>query len=153
MAKGKSNKTRVQRDASDIATRRRVLGTPAISFTPVVTPADRTVRTPPVQDDRRTFHPLGAHRPPVTVSGAKAQLTLKNRPRQVRKAIPTATGFIRQAKRIASQTKAAVAFVGGAHVAVCIRRKTRRQVLAALRKFRAGAGSKRRHTPFSRIGC
>lgn len=162
MAKGsksKSNSQSRQRDTSAIATRQRVLVAqpspiPSLGH---VTPADRSIPRPaakvPVVDDRRTFHPLAEYRPVKTISGRNARLVVKNRPRTKPGLIKAAVGYLRAPKAVASQTKAALSWVDPSHVAVCVRRKTRRQVLAALKKFASGAGSKRRHSPFSRVRC
>lgn len=38
-------------------------------------------------------------------------------------------------------------------VALCVRRKTRREILFAFKKTRSGSGAKKRKTPWSHISC
>lgn len=81
-------------------------------------------------EDRRTYHPLGPNRPARYSTGTTASYTLKDRKHAKPHRLRNPFG--------ASQTRAAVAFADPSHVAVCVRRKTRREVI-----FASGAGAKR----------
>lgn len=98
-------------------------------------------------EDRRTWHPEAAFRPPLLFSGNAARfdrlVDRRSSPLQVRRGL-----------RVRSQTKAVRAFDDPGYVALCVRRKKRREVIFAKRK--AGKGSRRRHRRrnyFSEIRC
>ncbi|AYQ58218.1 hypothetical protein [Microviridae sp.] len=87
-------------------------------------------------EDRRHFHPLGPVRPALSL--------LSTRPRiVVRKRAPGGKFAL----------SPHLSFEVPKSVAVCIRRKQRREVLFANKKTRGGAGSKRRRNFWSLIRC
>lgn len=133
--------------------RRREVSTPTPSLTVRLSPSARPLVAPSpsrtiLQDieDRRTFHPLGNARPARFSTGGPSHLTTKDRPAHDRFA-----GI----RKFNSGTKAAVVFAAPDNVAICVRRKSRREVLFA--KRRAGKGGARRRAPrrnwFSAIKC
>lgn len=82
-------------------------------------------------EDRRRFHPLGLRRP--------AGSMLRSDRRLVEQAPPRKRGF---------------SFAVPNRVAVCVRRKTRREVIFAKRLNGKGAGARhRRRSYYSDIGC
>ena len=89
-------------------------------------------------EDRRRFHPLRTLRP----AGA-----LKRSSRRI--AVTPSTSNL--AGRFPSP---GLSFAVPRDVAICVRRKTRREVLFALKKRGKGSGAKRRRrNHFSQIGC
>lgn len=121
------------------------------------TAAPRTAFVP--SDDRRRYHPERAERPALTVSGNKAKIGLTKW--TYRTSPPTPSNGrtfqylggskkreldrvrIRAKADARKQTKQSISFVAPSKVLVCIRRKMRREVLHALRRF-GGSGSRRR---------
>lgn len=90
-----------------------------------------------VLEDRRQFHPMRALRPAFSLPRAAARLVVKE-PRRPR-------SFL-------AQTRATIAFADPRRVLICIRRKTRREVLMALG---GGGGGKRkpRRNQHSDVRC
>lgn len=101
-------------------------------------------------EDRRLFHFEGPNRPALLDDGTLARTHVVDRNKNRNRVKPRAFRF---GPKIYSQTKAIVAFEAPERVAVCIRRKARRQVLFA--KQRAGRGGLRkpRRTWLSKISC
>lgn len=132
--------------------RRREVNTPTPSLTfrlPSVIRSPLSVVTPTVLqeiEDRRTYHPLGRSRPARFSTGGPSHVTVKDRPRNGRFRYSDPFG--------SSGTKAFVAFTRPSAVAICVRRKTRKEVLFAKRKAGRG-GSQRRHRRnwFSKVSC
>lgn len=90
-------------------------------------------------EDRRVFHPEGAFRPPLSISiPRKSRLV-------VRKA--------HFAKSRISTMPSTLGFRVPKRVALCVRRKERREVIHAKRLTRRGAGSKKRRNYWSAISC
>lgn len=88
--------------------------------------------------DNRVFHPSKPHRPPAASTHSfRSNL-----------AVPPPS---KQNKR--TTLPAQVAFQAPKQVLVCIRRKTRAEVLHALKRTRAGAGSRKRRNTSSDIKC
>lgn len=87
-------------------------------------------------DDRRTFHPQKLSRPAKLVSGAPHRLKIKTGTRTPKSALPHSVGFSAPAK-----------------VLICIRRKTRKQVLFALKRTRKGSGSRKTRNYWSDVKC
>lgn len=86
-------------------------------------------------EDRRTFHPLDDFRPAMEIGGTPTG------PRQVKKSFKPQLPFGLQ-------------FAVPEKTAVCVRRKTRREVIFAKRKQGGGRGRKRpTKNWFSKIGC
>lgn len=85
-------------------------------------------------EDRRTWHPAGSTRP----AGASSRNS-----RRIVQAKPV-PGFFPPRN---------VAFSVPRDVAICVRRKTRREVIFAKRKYSKGAGASRRRSWFSKVGC
>lgn len=101
-------------------------------------------------EDRRLFHFEGPDRPALMDDGTPARIGLRDRYKNRNRVKPQAYRF---GPKFYSQTKAAVVFQEPDRVAVCIRRKARREVLFA--KKRAGRGGMRRprRTWLSKISC
>lgn len=88
--------------------------------------------------DNRVFHPSKPHKPPPASTHAfRSNLV-----------VPPPT---KQNKR--TRLPATVAFQAPKQVLVCIRRKTRAEVLHALKRTRAGGGSKKHRSVTSDIKC
>lgn len=101
-------------------------------------------------EDRRLFHFEGADRPALLDDGTPARVHVVDRRKNRNRVKPKAFRF---GPKIYSQTKAIVAFQEPERVAVCVRRKARREVLFA--KKRAGRGGMRspKRTWLSKISC
>lgn len=131
--------------------RRREVSTPTPSLTvrlPSVSRSLVSVRTVLQEvEDRRTFHPLGRSRPARFSTGGPSHVSLKDRSRNGRYKYSDPFG--------ASGTKAFVAFQRPGAVAICVRRKTRKEVLFAKREAGRRGGFKRRFRrgPWSKISC
>lgn len=80
-------------------------------------------------EDRRSFHPLRSVRPAGVVSRRS------------------------QRRLIETSTPSTLTFASPRKVLVCVRRKTRRQVLHALNRTGRGARSKKHQNNFSRVSC
>lgn len=85
-------------------------------------------------EDRRTWHPAGPIRPAGAVSRGSRRIVQG-------KSVP---GFFPPNN---------LRFSVPRDVAMCVRRKSRREVMFAKRKTRKGAGASRRRSWFSKIGC
>lgn len=104
--------------------------------------------TLPLIEDRRTFHPDRVRPAARFTTGGPSRLGLSER----KNTRGRFKGF-----KANSQTKAPIAFDVPASVAVCVRRKTRKQVLFAQRKT-GRAGTKRlrrtrRRSSYSSVRC
>lgn len=86
-------------------------------------------------EDRRTWHPQRALRPAGAVPRAARRLV---------HSVSTARGFFPPSR---------FSFAVPKKVAICVRRKTRREVLFAKRSTGKGAKSPRRRNRWSNIGC
>lgn len=131
MARSKPSE-RAQRDATDVSNDLDELLAPLLSPLPTV-----TVSVPDILstvEDRRTFSPEGALRPPLSVSGNQAPITQKF-------------------NRVVGTNGHYPSFADARHAAECHRRKTRREVLHALNRTRSGRGGKRRRSDRSNIHC
>lgn len=128
MARRRRSDNRSQRDTNDIASplldRAKLLNSEAFRAAFV----DPDLRE---WEDGRTFHPDGVFRP----AGVR-------RSRFARQLFATDSAYSRQA----------VAFAVPKQVAVCVRRKQRREVLFAKRRMK-GRGGTRRYTERSHIKC
>lgn len=129
---------KAERDRSSIASFETELLRP---IRPAVAPIVYVPRSVlPEVEDRRVFHPVKKHRPALLVSGLPAQLKIRKpqvRGRVLRTVVPRGVSF--EAPR---------------QVAVCVRRKDRREVLFANRQTRRGAGARRRRRNWwSEISC
>ncbi|QXP44321.1 MAG: hypothetical protein [Arizlama microvirus] len=83
-------------------------------------------------EDRRTFHPGGrVNRPPTSPRRRLVKINIK----------PTMHSPVVQS------------FHAPSHVAVCVRRKTRDEVLHALKKTGRGSGRPKRFNQFSKVKC
>lgn len=103
---------------------------------PVLTPQTwRTAIIDPLADleDRRTFHPDSVYRDPLLTSGLPA--TIKQTPPRKRSLVTQTT------------------FDAPRDVAICVRRKQRREVIFAKRKHGAGARARRRRNYWSHVKC
>lgn len=136
------SKKRNRRDVSN--TLSNLIATPRVPRYTFSVPTYHKIQIPdllgPLKqiEDRRTYYP-GKFRPAGLISVGK-------RPRLIAKQNP--------AYKAPSQTKAIVAFAEPKKVAVCIRRKTRKEVLFATGK----GGSRKKQKPprkseFSDISC
>lgn len=118
--------------------------------------------------DRRTYHPEGANRPPLSTGSRTVQFRLTDtRPKQIkRKSVQTRvirgpggkpmvsrkTVFTVKPLRVLKQTKAKLSFAAPGHVLVCLRRKIRKAVMVALKR-RPGRGSRQRRNRYSEVKC
>lgn len=93
-------------------------------------------------EDRRSFHPQGRHRPALYSTGP---LKVKDRsPSKLQRRF----GFAPR-----SQTKGVLTFANPSNVVLCVRRKTRREVLFATRRNGAGGRRPRRRNWTTQISC
>jgi len=101
-------------------------------------------------EDRRLFHFEGPNRPALLDDGTPARTHVVDRQKNRNRVKPRAFRF---GPKIYSQTKAILTFQQPERVAVCVRRKARREVLFAKKK--AGRGGMRlpRRTWLSKISC
>lgn len=83
-------------------------------------------------EDRRRFHPLRSLRPPAAVQRSDRRL-VETKP--------------------ATRFGGLFSFAVPPRVAICVRRKERREVLFARRKMRKGAGAQRRRNKWSDVSC
>lgn len=142
------SKSRAQRDHFTIARTPLLVPMPSPPSSKV-SPKKRAVLA---SEDRRTFHPEKLNRPVLNVHGRPAAQVLADRPRSLKKPSARQQAF-RWGKDVASQTKAVLTFAQPSKVAVCVRRGVRREVLHALKRTGKGAGSSRRRSWTSKIGC
>lgn len=90
-------------------------------------------------EDRRRFHPMRSLRPAAALRRSSRRLLVSQSPTSNLAGRFPPTGL---------------SFAAPRKVAVCVRRKTRREVIFAMRKRGKGAASrKRRRNGFSQIGC
>lgn len=80
--------------------------------------------------DRRRFDPTKAYRPPASMTRAASRVQARSGGRM-----------------------AALRFADPSLVALCKRRQTRREVIFAFRKNKAGSGAKKRRNFWSAISC
>lgn len=88
-------------------------------------------------EDRRTFHPEALFRPPMDVAAKPAGYRRQQNPNATRR----------------GNTIHNISFDAPQKALVCVRRKTRREVIFAKKKHRKGAGSGRRRNFLSNIRC
>lgn len=100
-------------------------------------------------EDRRLFHFQGPDAPALDIDGRPARVTVRNRNRPKRHK-PQAYRF---GPKVHSQTKGIITFEAPDRVAVCIRRKRRKEVLFAKRKAGRGGNRPPRRTWLSKISC
>ena len=141
MARHKDHdKHQKQRDTSDIATDSDVLR----QFIKKQSVVPRPIVTPPppkplrLLEDRRTFHPDKMTRPAGAVT---------------KKATRLRAGRSSSISRPHGPLPHHVGFSIPKQVAICIRRKIRKQVLFAKNKTRKGSGSRRNRNEWSDIVC
>lgn len=91
-------------------------------------------------EDRRRFHPLDFFQPARTFSGWPAPINVNN----------TKKAAARPFFKLATP---GLKFTQPRQVALCVRRKERREVIIATKKTRAGRGTPKRKNWFSKIGC
>lgn len=109
-------------------------------------------------DDNRTYHPDGNFRTPSMLNPYEPEIEVyeqtKRRPaglrsnQSYRQTRPY--GRATQNQQALSQS---VAFRDGSRVAVCVRRKQRKEVLHALRKTGGGSRKPRRYNRYSQVKC
>lgn len=90
-------------------------------------------------EDRRHFHPEGAFAPPLSFGFPKSRLVVRNA-NNVRKVTPFKVPVLK-------------AFSVPKRVAVCVRRKERREVIHAKRLTAKGAGGSKRRNFWSDVSC
>lgn len=114
---------------------------PSVPLLPTLSPL--SVNDPLSEiEDRRSYHPLGRARPAIYATGA---LKLKDRsPSKLQKKY----GF-----RPRSQTNAILTFHRPSQVALCVRRKQRREILFAKRRTGGGGRGPRRRNWTTQISC
>lgn len=104
----------------------------------VVTVTRPTPRPLQQVEDRRHWHPLGKAAP-AGVIGRRAARAIIEKPRSnpYRDPFPSLK----------------LGFAVPSKVALCVRRKTRREVIHATGQTRKGAGARRRRNPYSNVEC
>jgi len=83
-------------------------------------------------EDRRTFHPLQAAAPALSINQGRSRLTLRDRRQVVSRMYNPQIGFASPVHSVFSQTKAAIGFANPRRVLICLRRGVRRQIMHAL---------------------
>lgn len=128
------------RDTFDIATDSEVVRNfiKKQTLTPRLHLAPPTFKTHQPMEDRRAFHPDGKTKRPIDAVPRSAA-RLKVAPASVRQNPLKLPGR--------------VAFTAPNGVAVCVRRKNRREVLFALNRTKKGAGSPKRRNSWSDVKC
>lgn len=130
MAKGRK---RGQREASAFSTGSAVLPSPVVRLAlSSLQPLFQQVQ------DRRSFHPQGTARPPLKVSGKRTRIDVRRKP---------------GARASMRPGLSSLSFQDPERVLVCVRRRTRRQVLFAKRKTWKGARGRRARNAWSRVSC
>lgn len=94
-------------------------------------------------EDRRTWHPEGPWRPARSFQGPRHRLTLVQ-PSRARKARSIKVRNVSGYSGLGDATLARVGFAGADRVAVCIRRRRRREVMHAIGKTGRGHRKQRR---------
>jgi len=133
------SRTRQDRDTSDIAS----------LLAPVQAPTRAFVTFEPAVSDRRLFHPeddfspaLGFGSVPASVTFSTGTLSTPRPPLSKRTSgLPTGSLIGHPA------------FAAPPGVAICVRRKQRREVLHALRKTKPGRGRSKRRNYYSEVKC
>lgn len=145
MAKRRSNNTSSQRDDNDVATDSEVLR----EFIKQPKPYVPIVTKPHLPTfDNRLWHPDPLTRT-IAEPRSASRLTLpKESAVSPRRSVQDRPGNSR-----AARLPHRLAFSQPAQVAVCVRRKARREVLFAKRKTGKGRNATRRRTPWSDIKC
>lgn len=123
---------------------------PARPRVEILRPRVRPRRDLRVVEDRRTFHPLGRMRPAATFS-RRDQRRIVEKVQAVRSSYDPFSAFVQPAVTLMPAGRPA--FAVPSKVAVCVRRKQRREALFAFRKTRKGSGSRRRRNEMSEISC
>lgn len=100
-------------------------------------------------EDRRRFHPKGRFRPPASIS-TRASARLFD---AVRRPTITRPNKLSSKKAIKVTHSPRLRFLNPKHLAICIRRKIRREVIHALRHNGGGGSRKRRFNEYSKIHC
>lgn len=95
-------------------------------------------------EDRRTWHPEPDTRPALSFDGEHHQLEVARRVRP---------GGRPGGRLVAGFPSPIVAFKTPSRVLICVRRKSRREVLFAYRRTRRGAGGRRRRNSYSLVSC
>lgn len=112
---------------------------PATPFSPSPVPFDDLAEI----QDRRLFHPDPDYVGTITGDAEIGEVYSPSVPRKTNKKHPLQT----------SMPRGVMAFSQPAHVAVCVRRQQRREVLHALRKTGRGGSARRRYNHNSKIRC
>lgn len=112
----------------------------------------------PDLEDNRQFHPEAADRPPRSFH-TYTEFEI-HAPRPVRPAAPRRkySAFVRPAAPARTRSRhvlpSQIRFKDSDRVAICVRRRRRKEVLHALRKtLRGRGGSHRRYTKHSQVRC
>lgn len=94
-------------------------------------------------EDRRRFNPAGPYAPPATFGG-RGSRKIVERLLRPSKSLQAGSGFMPASR---------LGFAVPEKVAVCVRRKRRREVLFAVKGTGKGARAKRTYNYFSSIDC
>lgn len=148
MAKGNSNRGSANGTPSSLTT----LLSPSKITRPIVLSSSYYIPTngvtpngPTVQFDRRRFRPDASTAPPGAVNRASTRLNIDTLGKRARN---SKQGFYSVGETLA--------YAIPSQVAICVRRKVRREVLHALHPFRKsgkGSGQPRKRNFWSRIHC
>lgn len=118
------------------------IASPRLSRPAYVNPYDRLYVAPLIEvEDRRSYHPLDFFRPAKMLSGHPVQPVNVNKTKTrgrpyFKMAVPSGLRFAQPAKTV-----------------MCVRRKTRREVIIAKSFTKRGRGSPKRKNWYSKIGC
>lgn len=127
----------------------RPLGLDAV-YSPFQSPYDDFLEPDlSLSEDRRLYHPDGFVRPAASVRTGRPAAFRESSWKGVGVRPRTLGGKARQVKKV----RHAQRFNVPDDVAVCVRRRMRREVLHALRKTRGGAGSRKRRNFWSGVYC
>lgn len=131
MAKGKNSKSSGTRDAPQ--------SLPSVRSRSIISPVQgRHLQPLNLIDDRRSYHPEPATRPARLFSGAVASVKATITPKHV-------SGK--------SRVPVQIAFTAPDQTLVCVRRKTRKQVLFAKRKTGKAGQRKPKRNMWSNVRC
>lgn len=119
----------------------RVRGDRSLDLVRVRVALPARLPVPPLQDDRRRFHPAGPLRPAFSFRAADRRIVVKQSSRSAPKRNDTYSDW-------------RVAFAVPHRVAVCVRRKQRREVIHALKLTGKGSRARRhRRNTWSDVDC
>jgi len=133
-----AHRSRRRRDTSAIANDPLLPFLSPVSPSPLLSPLVSPVVLNEIED-RRQFHPLQVHRPPLTVDARPARLSRSFR----------ASRFLRPDHLVAD----VLSFCSPQWVLRCIRRKVRKEMMHVIKHAGSGGGRKPKRDWFSKVSC